>query len=87
MIIISIFFISNLSLPQSKMKSIKNLSENTDLMTLFRKVENAYNRGWFEDDSMIFNNEVLHGFFEGLCLIVYKNILYLVGDNMDVLYQ
>lgn len=33
------------------------------------------------------SKSILHGFFEGFCLIINDNIIYLVGDEEEILYQ
>lgn len=32
------------------------------------------------------NPSILHGFFEGLCFLMYDNMVYLVDDKMQIMY-
>lgn len=56
-------------------------------MLLFRCIESSYNATVFVNFSDVFCKNILHGFFEGLCLVVYDGYIFLVGDDLNVVYQ
>lgn len=63
-----------------------NLREHAKLMEHFRLIEDSYNNKDFELHDKL-GMQILHGFFEGLCFILFDNIIFLVGDDMKVMYQ
>lgn len=49
---------------------------------------NGYN--FSEEDMKEINelgSQILHGFFEGLCLIIFDNTLYLIDDKQEIMHQ